>query len=115
MYLKFYTPSVPAEPFFQHAQMDKDDAVWRFYRRPGDEREMATRPSYAILTACHQARLFRVVNETLNLYCGTRGQVSAYKFLDMYRRYLDWKESLPPIITNVDEGHHPLPHIIYLQ
>lgn len=95
--------------------MDKDDAVWRFYRQPGDERELPFRPAYAIVTAYHQARLFLIINETLNLYCGARGKVTATRFLDVYARYIDWKENLPDMIANINEGDQPLPHILYLQ
>lgn len=95
--------------------MDKDSAVWRFYRHPGDERDLPTRPSHVILTACHQANLFRVINESLSLYCWPRGKVNAEKFLAIYARYLDWMQSLPPIVRDIDEGDQPLPHILYLQ
>lgn len=95
--------------------MDRDNALWRFYRHPGDERELPTRPSYAILAACLQAGLFQIIDESLNLYCGVRGQVSAEKFLEVYRRYMDWKSDLPPVVANVDVADQPLPHILYLQ
>lgn len=114
-YQRLYLPSAPAEPIFQHVRTDKDDGLWRFYRHPGDAQELPTRPSHAILTACHQAGLFRIVNENLNLYCGMRGPVSAYKVLDMYQKYLDWKETLPPILARYSEGDQPLPHMLYLQ
>ena len=89
--------------------------MWRFYRRLGDEQTIPARPSHAIITSYYQATLFRIVNETLSLYCGNRGQVSAYKVLDVYRKYLDWKESLPPVIANISEGDQPLPHVLQLQ
>lgn len=114
-YQKFYTPPTPGDPIYQHIRMDDDVTDWRFYRELGDERRMPSRPGRALLTACCQAKMFRIVNETVNLYCGTRGQVSAYKILDIYRRYLDWKEALPPVIANVGEGDQPLPHILHLQ
>lgn len=95
--------------------MEKDHALWRFYRHPGDERELPTRPSYAIVAACYQAGLFRIINESLNLYYGARGRVSAEKFLEVYRRYMDWKTDLPSVIANVDVADQPLPHILYLQ
>ena len=95
--------------------MERDRALWCFYRHPGDERELPTRPSYAIMAACHQAGLFRIVDESLKLYCGVRGQVSAEKFLEVYRRYMDWKADLPPVIANVDVADQPLPQILYLQ
>lgn len=95
--------------------MNADDAVWRFYRRAGDERELPTRPSYAVLTACMQAGLFRIVHESLNLYSGHRGDVSAASVLTIYKMYLDWKEALPPKIKQIEIDDQPLPHILYLQ
>ena len=95
--------------------MDREHAIWRFYRHQGDERELPTRPSYAIVTACYQAKLFRIIDETLNLYCGVRGQVTAEKSLAVYKRYVDWKNDLPSVIMNVDVSDQPLPHILYLQ
>ena len=95
--------------------MDRDHAPWCFYRHPGDEHELPTRPSYAITAACYQAKLFRIIDESLNLYCGARGQVSAEKTLAVYKRYVDWKNDLPSMITDVDASDQPLPHILYLQ
>ena len=95
--------------------MNKDDNIWRFYRKPGDQRDMPTRRSHAIMTAYHQAGLFRVIQESLHLYCGIRGIVSAKEFMECYRRYLDWKEDLPHVLSNISEGDQPLPHILYLQ
>ncbi len=95
--------------------MDGDDAVWRFYRKAGDGHELPTRPSYAMVTACMQAGLFRIVNESLNLYCGHRGDVSATSVLTIYKMYLDWKEDLPPKVRQIEIDDQPLPHILYLQ
>ena len=95
--------------------MDGDAAVWRFYRQVGDERELPKRPSHAIATACMQAGLFRIINESLNLYCGHRGDVSATNILKVYKRYLDWKEDLPPKIRQIEVDDQPLPHVLYLQ
>lgn len=114
-YQKLYPPFPSGEPIFQQVRMDTDDALWRFYRHPGDAQELPTRLSHATVTACHQAKLFRTINECLNLYCGYRGPVSASKILEVYRKYLEWKESLPPVIAKYSEGDQPLPHILYLQ
>ncbi len=95
--------------------MDGDDAVWRFYRKVGVEYELPIRPSYAIMTACMQAGLFRIINESLNLYCGHRGDVSAANVIKIYKRYLDWKEDLPPRIGQIEIDDQPLPHVLYLQ
>lgn len=112
---RLYVPPPPGGPIFQHVRMDSDDAEWRFYRQPGDNRELPFRPAHAIVTAYHQAKLFLIINETLNVYCGTRGRVTAAKILDVYARYLQWKDELPDVIANIDEGDQPLPHILYLQ
>ncbi|CAD6578405.1 MAG: hypothetical protein ASARMPRED_008709 [Alectoria sarmentosa] len=113
-YQKLYAPPTPREAIFQHVDMERDHALWRFYRHPGDERELPTRPSFAIVTACYQAGLFRIIDDSLDLYSGARGQVSAERFLEVYRKYMDWKSDLPPVIANVDVADQPLPHILYL-
>ena len=114
-YQKLYAPPTPRDAIFEHVDMNRDYALWRFYRHPGDDRELPTRPSYSILTACYQAGLFRIIDKSLNLYCGIQGQVSAEKVLEVYRRYMDWKSDLPSEIANVDVADQPLPHILYLQ
>lgn len=114
-YQKLYSPPAPREIVFEHVRMDKDDGLWRFYRQPGDQEEMPTRPSHAILTAYHQARLFRLIHENFKLYCGIRGKVTAREVLEIYRDYLDWRDSLPKLINNVTEDAQPLPHVLYMQ
>ena len=95
--------------------MDSDDAVWRYYRKVGDGRELPKRPSHAIMTACMQASLFQIIDESLKLYCGHRGDVSAANVLKVYKRYLDWKEDLPSRIGQIEVDDQPLPHVLYLQ
>ena len=114
-YQKLYTPSAQGEPIFLNVCIDNDDDLWRVYRQPSDARGGPARPSHAIITAMYQARLYRVVDETINIYCGTRGQVTAYKVLAVYRKLLDWKESLPPVLADIGESDQPLPHILFLQ
>lgn len=113
--MKLYAPPTPRDPVFQHVDMDRDLVQWCFYRHPGDERELPTRPSCSIVSACYQVKLFRIIDESLDLYCGPRGQVSADKFLALYKRYMDWKNDLPYLIANVDVADQPLPHILFLQ
>lgn len=100
---------------FEYVDMHGDSEVWRFYRTVGDNRDLPVRPGYAIMTACHQASLFQVIHESLNLYCGLRGLVTAEKTLILYRRYLDWEEDLPPALKKMDIEEQPLPHILFLQ
>jgi hypothetical protein len=50
----------------------------------------------------------------MNVYCGRRGRVTAESILELYRRYLVWKDSLPEPLTDVDDGNS-LPHVLALQ
>lgn len=113
-----YQPShdttLPHSVTFQHVREDRDDHVWRFFRHVGDSRELPTRPSHAIMTACNQAKLLRIAQESLNLYCGTRGKATAQAILEGYKSYLDWKNDLPVVIKNIDINDQPLPHVLYL-
>jgi hypothetical protein len=114
-YQKFYTPDLPHEVSFEHVRMDKDDAIWRFYRSVGDEKEMPTRPSHAILTAYFQAKLFRICRDCMNLYCGYSGKITAHKVITLYKHYTQWKEDLPAALRQVDIEAQPLPNVLYLQ
>ena len=95
--------------------MDRDKDVWRFYRHPGDEREMPTRPSFAIVTACHQANLCRFVNQAISLYCGVVGKVTAGAITHIYNNLQEWKENLPEQLQVETQSSGPLPHVLYLQ
>lgn len=101
---------------FQHVQIDGDANIWRYYRSPGDERDMPTRPSHAIMSAGYQSLLFQVVSDTIRLYCGLEGTITAGAIIDLYRRFLLWKEDLPPALkTASGMNEEALPHVIYLQ
>lgn len=100
---------------FQHVDLHNYHSVWQEYRSIGDQRYLPVRPSHAVLTACHQAGLFRIIHESLNLYCGLRGLVTADAVLVLYRRYMDWEEDLPFILKAIDDEAQPLPHILLLQ
>ena len=113
-YQKLYTAQEPKDPNFRHVRLDADHAVWRFYRHPGDMQILPVRPSFAIMTAMYQAKLFRIVNDSITVYCGIKGPIDAYKILDLYRQFTEWKDHLPPELKNID-NQEPLPHILYLQ
>lgn len=89
------------------------------YRQPGDddlglgEQSPDDRQSFATLSACETAKLYRLIHECILVYCGNRGKVSANILLDLFQRYIMWKDGLHPDIRNL-EGQ-PLPHVIFLQ
>ncbi|MCJ1468122.1 hypothetical protein MMC07_006750 [Pseudocyphellaria aurata] len=114
IYQPSHDATLPSTVIFQHVRMDREHDLWRFYRHVGDDRELPSRSSHAIMTACNHAKLLRIGQESLNLYCGTRGKATAEAILEGYRSYLDWKDNLPPAIKNIDINDQPLPHVLYL-
>ena len=89
------------------------------YQEPGDSnlelgyQNTDDRKSFATLTACEHAKLYRIVHECILVYCGSRGKVSANSVLDLYHRYIVWKDGLSPDLRSVED--QPLPHILFLQ
>ena len=69
----------------------------------------------ALVTARSQAHLFRIILESIYLFCGAKGMVHARDFLKCYKRYTTWKENLPVEIKDVDVDSQPLPHVLFLQ
>ena len=59
------------------------------------------------------AKLFRIIHESIVIYCGSRGNVSVRSLMDVYERFSAWKENLPTDMSKTDA--EPLPHILHLQ
>lgn len=120
--LTYQKPSAPisthASPF-ANISLDRIEERWSMYRQPGDsslelgEQSTDDRQSLATLTACEHAKLYRIVHECILIYCGSRGKVSTKSILDLFQRYVMWKDGLPPGLRSV-EGQ-PLPHVLFLQ
>ena len=92
------------------------------YRQPGDSGSEygyqntdnpKNRKSLAVLTAREHAKLYRVIHHCTFVYGGAGGKVSADSLLDIFERYLAWKDELPPELQST-EGE-PLPHVLFLQ
>jgi hypothetical protein len=91
-----------------------DEIGWQSRKEP-TEQNILRRPAAALKTAVYQARLYRVVHEAINMFCGARGRVRVTAFLDCYERFMDWKASLPPDIDDSDNSFVPLPFVLNLQ
>lgn len=114
----------PVAPISTHANPFANMAVhqaeggWSMYRQPGDsnleigDQSTDGRQSFVTVTACEHAKLYRIVHECILVYCGARGKVSAGSLLDIFQRYMVWKDGLPPELGTV-EGQ-PLPHVLFL-
>ncbi len=86
--------------------------TWRLYKQPGDS-DLPDHDSLAVVTASEHAKLFRTVHESILVYCGSRGKISAQHLLDIYERYMAWKDELPFALRKIDND--PLPHVLFLQ
>ncbi|MCJ1284530.1 hypothetical protein MMC26_003863 [Xylographa opegraphella] len=115
-YQKPFSPVSPRTEVFINVVLDQDSAPeqWRYYRQPGDDSNNPRRQSFAILTACQQAKLFRIVHDTINVYCGARGKVTAAAVIGCFKRLINWKANLPEEIARTDEDSQPLPHVLAL-
>lgn len=65
------------------------------------------------MTASEHAKLFRIAHETMLVYCGSRGRVSAHHLLNLYERFVNWREELPLEIRDIISDS--LPHVLFLQ
>ncbi len=103
--------STDAEPFAEEIP-HYADGIWRLHRQLGDI-DISGRRGFSVMTASQHAKLFRIVHELLVVYCGSRGRVGAMHLLNVYKRFLSWKDEMPPEL--MDGRDSPLPHVLFLQ
>ncbi|KAF2403441.1 hypothetical protein EJ06DRAFT_278042 [Trichodelitschia bisporula] len=118
-YQKPSAPVSPRAPVFTHVRLDgPDPANWLPYRFQGDAGDKPL-ASHAIATAREFALLMQIVHETINVYCGSRGKVTAHAVVSLHRRYVSWKDSLPAHLSDhaVESPEYEskaLPHVLAL-
>lgn len=96
-------------------EFDRPDRKWQPYRRLHD-RDVPGRPSHATECAKAFAQLNQIVHETINVYCGSRGPVSATSILRLYAKFMDWRRELPESLRNTSgDAQNALPHVFTLQ
>ena len=108
----------PISPFatvFDGVALYQPEPLWHNYREPGDYTSSPGRPSYSLLAAYEQAKLNRIIHETIKLYCGSMGRITAMSTLKVYERYLNWEHNLPRRIGIFGVEDEILPHVIFLQ
>ncbi|KAI9839201.1 MAG: hypothetical protein M1819_003194 [Sarea resinae] len=114
-YQKPFAPASPHAIVFRNIDLDRSDADWRDYRQPEDLGRKTGQPSFALRTAFERAKLYRIVHETINICCGSRGRITASSVLQVYRRFLEWEKELPPALANVGQGGgSAMPHVSLL-
>lgn len=95
---------------FGNLESNQPDDLWWFYRYPEDESNATSRPSYSLWTVSEHTKIYNIIHETILQYCAHEGRLSAPKLLNLYTRYLDWKENLPPAVLELRT-----PHCLFLQ
>lgn len=95
---------------FRNLELNRPDDLWCFYRYPGDERNATDQPCYSLWIVSAHARLYDIIHETILQYCAHEGRLSAPELLNLYTRYLDWKDNLPPAVQELRT-----PHCLFLQ
>ena len=105
--------STLAHPF-ENMDTYQTEADWVPHKQLGDENvDFPHRTGHRLLTSGEHAKLYRIVHETILVYCGSRGKVTAKGLAGLYERYLSWMEKLP-IELKIDDSD-PLPHVLFLQ
>lgn len=109
-------PSAPVSPdAIVHLQAVTHEAAWQCYHHEGDEHEMPTRRSYTIATASELSKLYRIIHQTILVFCGSRGRVTEHRLFQNYMRYRTLHESLPGSITIHEDDSVALPHVLFFQ
>lgn len=121
IYQKPNAPVSTRATIFRDIFLGQPDGPWQNYRRPGDDKaepgdkRVSNRPCYAKLTGFEQAKLYRIVHETIHVYCGYDGKVTAHRLSSVYSLYRRWKENLPQALRDVEGDREALPHALFLQ
>lgn len=106
---------MPSSDVFHNVHMEWHDDLWHFYKHTGNFSPPG-QPNSAMSTAKEHAKLCMIVHDTANsFYDGPGMKLSAGVIMHQYKRYLTWKEELPPNMALADEKSQPLPHVLSLQ
>ncbi|KAI9821198.1 MAG: hypothetical protein M1827_003932 [Pycnora praestabilis] len=104
---------VPAEDVFPDVDL-ASDAAWRFYRHSGNA-DVPEQPSSATLTALENAKLFRIIHHTINMfYDGHSNDISAKDIMQQFKRLLAWKDELSENVALLEKDAAALPHTLTL-
>ncbi|RDI78713.1 hypothetical protein Vi05172_g11297 [Venturia inaequalis] len=118
-----FTYQKPAAPISPHSNVfikvshNKSDAYWKSYRFPKDSgKDPIT--GHAIETAKEFTQLSQVIFQTIRVWCGSKGKVSAQTLLRLYRQFTSWKAALPEHLAilefSADSAPQALPHVFSL-
>ncbi|TLD36309.1 hypothetical protein E2P81_ATG03198 [Venturia nashicola] len=119
-----FTYQKPAAPISPHTNVfirvshNKSDAYWKSYRFPKDSGKDPI-AGHAIETAKEFTQLSQVIFQTIRMWCGSKGKVSAQALLRLYRQFTNWKTALPDHLARLeftaDSAPQALPHVFSLQ
>ena len=115
-YQKPFNPQSPDTQIpFRLETLANNNSVHNNHRHLAEIGQAPRQPAFTIYTAVYQARLFRTVHASINLYCGARGNITAKSFLTCLKRYFQWKAELPPQLDCESHGERAHPSVLTLQ
>ena len=116
--LTYQKPFNPQSPDTQIPFKIDSQVIRQVYQQYGEgtgSGQTFRAPAFTISTAVQQAKLFRIVHASINMYCGARGKISANSFLQCFRRLLDWKDQLPMELDCESYESQIPPNVLTLQ
>jgi hypothetical protein len=99
---------------FDHSDEGLDDAKWYFYRFVND-----SCPAWSGLVATTNREKDKLMDinkdVTTMLYNPSGPPIQASQILELYARYINWRESLPDSIGDIENNNsQALPHVLSL-
>jgi hypothetical protein len=109
-------PKIDTEPFDGIDSNDDklDEANWHFYRYVNDR--VPAWPSFQATTNREKSKLVSIVQDvTTAMYSQQGRQLSAQHVLQLYGRFVTWRDDLPSSIGNIERNKsQALPHVLSL-
>jgi hypothetical protein len=108
-------------PVFDNVDLDRSGSSWTDYKVERDASKTGTIAARAIETAKETARLALINLESVTSWCGITGKITTKTILDLYQRYLSWKQKLSEALDdksfNAENGEEDetLPYVLLLQ
>jgi len=91
-----------------------DEQNWWFYRN-AHEHDPPAWPGLMTTTNREKTKLIKIIRETVTImYAQDRSQISAGSILHLYKRLVTWRQELPNMLGNAENGARTLPHVLSL-
>jgi hypothetical protein len=103
---------VPLDPI-QGFDDDLDETQWQLYRDVNDPHPAL--PGLLATTNREKSKLVEIITATATMYTQHGPRLNAQQVLQMYKRFVSWRDELPSGIADVGSNSQALPHVLSLQ